>query len=174
MQGAPLISPLIRYMLEQKMICDVTAPIAAESEQVQFTFTASGVFGLQIWKPYYFAPDDAIDNSIIKGIEVLTGTQLFPYPNGGTPLSSADLLGQFLLWIVDKKDDVLCQIPLSSLQSTPYGATGHASVQRFHLKDVIWQNCYITCHDTTNVNVGDSILFNVYYDPLTPENNGKS
>lgn len=174
MQRTPLISPLIRYMLEQKMICDVTAPISVESTQVQFTFTASGVLGLQIWKPYYFNPNNTIDNSIIKGIEVIAGSQLSPYPDGGTPLSSADLFGHFLLWIVDKKDDVLCQIPLSSLQSTPYGATGHASVQRFHLKDVVWQNCYITCHNTTAVNIGDSILFNIYYDPIIPEKNGKS
>lgn len=167
MQRTPLISPLINFMTEQKMICDVTAPISRYSDQLQFTFTAIGIFGLQIWKPYYFNPDEDIDKSIIKGIEVIDGVQLFPYPNGATPLSSADLLGQFLLWIVDKNDDVVCQIPLSSLQSTQYGATGHASVQRFHLKNIIWQNCYITCHDTTFVNVGDSILFNVYYDPIT-------
>lgn len=173
MQRTPLISPLIKFMTESKMICDVTAPIAEQSTQVQLTFTASGVFGLQIWKPYYFNPNASIDNSIIKGIEVIAGSQLFPYPNGATPLSSADLFGQFLLWVVDKNDDVVSQIPLSCLQSTPYGATGHASVQRFHLKDIIWQNCYVTCHDTTNVNVGDSILFNVYFDPITKEN-GKS
>lgn len=161
-------------MTEQKMICDATAPISRYSEQVQFTFTAIGNYGLQIWKPYYFQPDDAIDKSIIKGIEVIQGLQLNPYPNGATPLSSADLYGQFLLWIVNKKDDVVCQIPLSSLQSIQYGATGHATIQRFYLKDIVWQNCYVTSQDLTNVNVGDSILFNVYYDPIEEQENGKS
>jgi hypothetical protein len=160
-----LQSPLVDYMLKRQMVWDVSSPISKSVKQVQFTFSATGILGLQIWKPYYFPDDDSLNGSAIDGISVVTPNETNPLITGNTAITSLDAYGKILLWIIDKKGDVLCTIPLSVLLSTRGNTIPSAFVkyQKFCLKDVIFEDCYLTISDTTGINVGDSILFNIFY-----------
>jgi hypothetical protein len=161
-----LVSPLIEYMSSEGMITDVTTPISSSVKQVQLTFATSGIYGLQIWKPYYFNPDATLDGSAIKGIQALTRTEVDPLPDGSQTLSSADVYAKLLLWLVDSGGDVLANLPLSELiaSSSNTIATAFPKIQRFSLKDIVWQKCYVTIHDTVGIVAGESLLFNIYYD----------
>ena len=160
-----LQSPLVDFMLKKKMVWDVTSPISKSVEQVQFTFQASGITGLQIWKPYYFPADDSLNGSVIEGISVVSANETNPLITGNTAITSLDAYGKILLWMVDKRGDVLCVLPLSVLLSTSGNTIPSAFVkyQKFCLQDVILQDCYLTITDTTGINVGDSVLFNFFY-----------
>jgi len=160
-----LISPLIEYMVSNKMITDVTSPVSERVKQVQFTFASSGVYGVQIWKPYYFQPDTNLNGSAIKGIQALTSTELEYLPDG-TQTYSADVMANMLLWLIDESGDAVCTLPLSELITSSSNTIGTAfpKVQRFDLKNIIWQKCYITIHDTTGITAGSSLMFNIYYD----------
>ena len=161
-----LISPIVEYMTSKEMIWDCTSEISSKVQQFQFTFTASGSLGLQIWKPYYFEADDDLNGSFVKGIQAVSREQNDPLVGGGTTLSSLDSFGKILLWLVDKGGDVLAVLPLSILLSTQGNTIGSAFVkyQKFAFKDLAWQYCYITISDTAGINVGDSILFNIFYE----------
>ena len=163
---ANLISPIVQYMTENQMIWDCTSEIASKVEQKQFTFTASGNLGLQIWKPYYFEADDFLDGSAIEGIQVVSRDESDPFVDGTTGLSSLDVYGKVLLWLVDRGGDVLAVLPLSILLSSRGNTIASAFVkyQKVCLKDLVLQKCYITISDTTGINVGDTILFNFFYD----------
>lgn len=163
---AQLISPIVDYMLRNQMIWDCTEEIAPNVKQKQFTFTASGTLGLQIWKPYYFEADDSLDGSVIKGIQAVTNNEVQPIVGGSSTLSSIDVYGKVLLWLVDKGGDVVSVLPLSVLIASKGNtiATAFVKYQKFCLKDIVLQKCYITISDTTGINVGDSILFNFFYE----------
>ena len=163
---AQLISPIVDYMLRNNMIWDVTSEISPKMEQKQFTFTATGGLGLQIWKPYYFEADETLDGSAIKGISVMTRAENDPLVGGSQTLASADSFGKLLLWLVDDKGDILSVLPLSVLIASSSTTISSAFVkyQKFEMKDVILQKCYITISDTTGINVGESILFNIFYE----------
>lgn len=163
---AQLISPIVDYMLQNQMIWDCTSEIATKVDQKQFTFTASGSLGLQIWKPYYFEADDFLDGSVIQGIQVVTNFENQPIVGGTSTLSSLDTYGKILLWLVDRGGDVLAVLPLSILiaSSGQKIASAFVKYQKVCLKNLVLQKCYITISDTTGINVGDSILFNFFYD----------
>jgi hypothetical protein len=163
---AQLVSPLIEYMTREKMISDVTSEISERVKQVQLTFATSGVYGLQIWKPYYFQPDESLNGNAIKGIQVVTTNTLNPLVDGSVTLASADVFAKLLLWIVSSEGDVITTLPLNQLiaDSSVTIATAFPKVQRFCMEDVDWQNSYITIHDTTGISAGESILFNIYFD----------
>jgi hypothetical protein len=161
MENKQLISPLVNYMTEQQMVCDAYSEISESAKPVEFVFQSTGIYGLQIWKPYYFNPDTSLNGSTIKGIEVLTTTQLGKSTTNNTPVSSLDVLSNLLLWLVDDKGEAVCTLPLWILGA---GNSTADKIQRFNLKNIIWQDCYITTHDTTGLSAGTSILFNVYYD----------
>jgi hypothetical protein len=163
---AKLISPIVDFMLRNQMIWDCTSEIAPNVEQKQFTFTASGSLGLQVWKPYYFEADDSFNGSAIQGIQVVTNNESSPIVGGGSTLSSIDSYGKVLLWLVDKGGDVISVVPLSILVSSRANTiqTAFVKYQKFALKDIVLQNCYITIVNTTGINVGDSILFNFFYE----------
>jgi len=163
---AQLISPIVDFMLRNQMIWDCTSEIAPNVEQKQFTFTASGTLGLQVWKPYYFEADDSFDGSVIQGIQVVTTNELSPIVGGGSTLSSIDSYGKVLLWLVDRSGDIVAVLPLSILISSRANtiATAFVKYQKFCLKDIVLQKCYITISDTTGINVGDTILFNFFYE----------
>jgi len=148
------------------MIWDVTSEISPKVEQKQFTFTATGGLGLQIWKPYYFEADNSLDGSAIKGISVVTRTENDPLVGGTQTLTSVDTFGKLLLWLVDDKGDILSIMPLSVLVASSSTTISSAFVkyQKFEVKDVVLQKCYITISDTTGINVGESILFNIFYE----------
>ena len=166
MENKQLISPLVEYMTSQKMVTDITSPISSAVKQVQLTFQTSGVYGLQIWKPYYFQPDKTLNGSAIKGIQALTRVDIDPLPDGSQTLSSADVFAKLLLWLVNEQGDAVCTLPLSELIASPTNtiATAFPKVQRFELKDIVWQKCYVTIHDTIGITAGESLLFNIYYD----------
>jgi len=163
MSKTKLISPLVSYMQENRMVCDDTNPISEQSTQVQFTFTASGTNQLRIWKPYFFPTNPSLNGSVIKGIQPIAQSTLALAPDG-SPLVAADLFAKAMIWLVNANDDVLVNMPLFDLRGERSG-NGYAKIQRFELKDIVWQKCYLTLHDTTGFNVGDSILFNIYYTP---------
>ncbi len=160
-----LVSPLIEYMSSEEMITDITSPISDSVKQVQLTFATSGIYGLQIWKPYYFNPDATLNGSSIKGIQALTRTEVNPLPDGSQTLTSADVYAKLLLWLVDSGGDVVATLPLSELIASSANTIGTAfpKVQRFSLEDIIWQKCYVTIHDTVGITAGESLLFNIYY-----------
>jgi hypothetical protein len=163
---AQLISPIVDYMLRNQMIWDCTEEIAPRVEQKQFTFTASGVLGLQIWKPYFFDADDNLNGDVIKGIQVVTNLESQPIVGGTSTLSSLDAYGKVLLWLVDRGGDVVSVLPLSILIASRGNTipTAFVKYQKFCLKDIVLQKCYLTISDTTGINVGDSILFNFFYE----------
>jgi hypothetical protein len=43
-------------------------------------------------------------------------------------------------------------------------ASAFVKYQKVCLKDLVLQKSYITISDTTGINVGDTILFNFFYD----------
>lgn len=161
-----LISPIVEYMTKNQYIWDCTSEIATKVEQKQFTFTASGVLGLQIWKPYYFEADDFLNGSVIQGIQVVTNFETQPIVDGSSTLSSLDTYGKVLLWLVDRSGDVVAVIPLSVLIASRGNTIASAFVkyQKFCLNDIVLQKCYITITDTTGIVAGNSILFNFFYD----------
>lgn len=161
-----LISPIVEYMTKNQYIWDCTSEISSKVQQKQFTFTASGVFGLQIWKPYYFEADDFLNGSVIQGIQVVTNFELQPIEDGSSTLSSLDTYGKVLLWLVDRGGDIVAVIPLSVLIASRGNTIASAFVkyQKFCFNDLILNNCYITITDTTGIVAGDSILFNFFYD----------
>ena len=163
---AQLISPIVDYMLRNQMIWDCTEEIAPRVEQKQFTFTASGTLGLQIWKPYYFDADDNLNGDVIKGIQVVTNFESQPIVGGTSTLSSLDTYGKVLLWLVDEGGDVVSVLPLSVLIASRGNTitTAFVKYQKFCLKNIVLQKCYLTISDTTGINVGDSILFNFFYE----------
>lgn len=165
MASKQLVSPMVEYMRSNEMVADVTTEIAPNVKQVEITFATSGVYGLQIWKPYYFKADETLNGSAIKGIEAVTRSQLSTLPDGSQTFTSADVFAKALLWIIDRSGDVIVTLPLNSLISSDVTiATAFDKIQRFCLEDVVWQKCYITLHDTTGISAGESIYLNIYYD----------
>ena len=161
-----LISPIVEYMTKNQYIWDCTSEISSSVEQKQFTFTAGGVLGLQIWKPYYFEADDSLNGSVIKGIQVVTNQESQPIVDGSSTLATLDLYGRVLLWLVDKGGDIVSVMPLSALISSRGNTIASAFVkyQKFCFYDLVLQNCYITITDTTGIVAGNTILFNFFYD----------
>jgi hypothetical protein len=163
-----IISPLINYMTENEMICDATSPVSYYQKTAQIDFTTAGgalPTSLAINKPYYFKPDNTLDhqNGDIKAIEVVSPTVQNTFENGVSNLSSDDVFGNVLLYLVDGNDNILVQTPLTSLLGISYG--GYAlKLYRTKLSNVIWQKCYIEILDTTAISAGEGIKFKVYYD----------
>jgi len=170
MEKKQLVSPLIEYMTSQEMITDVTTPISESVKQVQLTFAASGIYGLQIWKPYYFNPDTTLNGSAIKGIQAVTTTEVNPTPDGSSTFT-ADVYAKLLLWIVDKGGDVVTTLPLNQLVASSSNTIGTAfpKVQRFSLKDIVWQKCYVTIHYTVGISAGETLYLNIYYNDKEEE-----
>ena len=162
-----LISPIIEYMTKQGYIWDCTSEISSRVQQVEFTFSAAGVNGIQIWKPYYFNAEDDLNGSVIQGLQVITRTENVPFADGTSTLSSIDAFGKVILWIVDKSGEVVSTLPLSTLIASRGNTIASAFVkyQRVQFENIVWQNCYLTLADTTGINAGESILFNVFYNP---------
>jgi hypothetical protein len=155
---AKVISPIMNYFLANNMTKDYTDVQGEMSALVQLTPPL--LAGYQ--EPMYFGSQTMLDgeNATITGIEFINQTELSNAPNGDTTLDSS-LLPYGVLYISDIKHQVICELPLTSLQRTTNG--GKLKFTNFNTQ--LWANCYVEFTQAPFSSPTIPLLFNVYYIP---------
>lgn len=155
---AKIISPILNYFLANDMAKDYTDVQGEMSALVRLT--PPTLAGYQ--ESMYFDSQTMLDgeNATITGIELVNQTELSHSPNGEVTLDSV-LFPYGVLFISDIKNQIIAELPLTSLQRT--ANNGKLLFTNFNTQ--LWANCYVEFTQAPFSSPTIPLLFNVYYIP---------
>jgi hypothetical protein len=156
---AKLISPIISYFLANNMAKDYTSIEGEMSMLVQLT--PPTLAGYQ--EAMYFDSQTMLDgqNATITGIELVNQTELAKTPNGGYDTIDSVLLPYGILYISDIKNQIIAELPLTSLQRS----TNNGKLTFTNFNTQLWANCYVEFAQAPFSSPTIPLLFNIYYIP---------
>ena len=155
---AKIISPILNYFLANNMAKDYTDVEGEMSMLVQLT--PPTLAGYQ--EAMYFDSQTMLDgeNATITGIELVNQTELSNAPNGDVTMDSV-LFPYGILYISDIKNQIIAELPLTTLQRT--ANSGKLLFTNFNTQ--LWANCYVEFTQAPFSSPTIPLLFNVYYIP---------
>jgi hypothetical protein len=156
---AKLISPIINYFLANNMAKDYTDVQGEMSMLVQLT--PNNLVGYQ--EPMYFDSQSILDgeNATITGIELVNTTELSKTPNGGNDTIDSVNFPYGVLYISDIRNQVIAELPLTSLQRT----TNNGKLKFTYFNTQLWANCRVEFNLAPFSSPTIPLLFNIYYIP---------
>lgn len=118
---------------------------------------ASGPKSYLAGRPQTFAEDSEINAGIIKGIEVLSSSQLTVIPSQPATDFIDAKLDEGFLFLQDDCNNEVAQFPLSVLCKAQNG-----NKLQFTDMRVRWSNCYVMFPAASGISQANSLMFLVY------------
>ena len=126
-------------------------------KQVILGWNASGPKSYLAGRPTNFNRDSEINSSVIKGIELISGTQMTSIPtNPPTDFIDA-FFKQGYLFLMDDCNNEVASFPLSVLCKAQNG-----NKLQFTNFRVQWDNCYVMFPSQGGISQANSLLFTLY------------
>jgi hypothetical protein len=134
--------------------------IGSKVKQVNLLFQSVNL-GFRAHLPF----DPELDNSIIKGIQVLDANE--SVNNGRYAAPSGDLYPNIsaaqmadLFFVLGRNDEQLCLLPVRSLLASE----NNGKVQLFNSKNHVWADSYVEVARTGSLSVNAVLSLMVYYE----------
>jgi len=136
-------------------------PLSNKSETIAMQFGSAMplLTGTRLFLP----TDREIDESIINGIECVDNTHMTSYADtssGTFDLLTAAQHAYGILYLVDKKDTVVAELPLYSLVAS----VNADKITRFNT-EISLRSCYIIWSDVSGFTASNGIVLRFYYTP---------
>jgi len=158
-----VISPIMNYFLANNMCKDYTDVRGEKSMLVQLTPPTLAQYD----QPMYFDSQTILngENAFITGIEIIPTSTLSKTPSGKSTMDAGTLFKYGILNILDIKNDVIAQIPLTSLETSLASANNSGKIRFTYFDTQLWSNCFVSFAQAPFSSPLIPLLFNIYYIP---------
>lgn len=154
-----VISPIMNHFLANNMCKDYTDVRGEKCMLVQLTPLELAQYD----QPMYFDSQTILngENAIITGIDLVAPITLERAPSNGNETIDTFNYKYGLLNILDIKNDVIAQLPLTTICST----LNNGKIKFTYFDTQLWSNCFVSFTEEPFTQSDIPLLFNIYYIP---------